>query len=498
MPEFGIADALAHWRTYPRDFDEAIWPDPEDTPDPWQDSFYGRITGLVRPCQVMEGFQSCAGAGKSHLLARAGIWSVLCLGEPDHPVLVTAFSMSKANLQSGLWRQLRLLIEKSPLLRDLLDVKSEVIVNRMNPESRIEARTWPSRANPDEIGDALSGIHGRYNVYLGDETGSIHSIVLNRCEQGVGEAGQFGMILLAGNPADRDSMLGAAEGRSNFKMTEITADPDDPNRTPRKTREAAQLAIDEALLGRDDPWVRVYILGKFPVGTVNTLLSWEAIEEARERVVKPSDVATFGRIMGVDVARDGLDPSVLFPRQGRQVLTPSSWRGLDGLQGAAQVNRVWREWDADACVIDMTGGWGASWFDQLRVLGRNPLPAVYGARANHPDRFNNLRSEMLWNVREGVLSGWALPSADEHGSAQFAEEATAIRYTIVRDLLCMEPKDKVKKRLGRSTDYIDALGQTTAYDIMRSDRQVIATLPPGVSMGEDGVIRAQSRRRRDR
>jgi hypothetical protein len=60
-------------------------------------------------------------------------------------------------------------------------------------------------------------------------------------------------------------------------------------------------------------------------------------------------------------------------------------RHIDGTQGAGLVARKWQDWQADACFIDDTGGFGSSWIDNLRRLGRepsaSPSPAAPPTRA---------------------------------------------------------------------------------------------------------------------
>jgi phage terminase large subunit len=56
---------------------------------------------------------------------------------------------------------------------------------------------------------------------------------------------------------------------------------------------------------------------------------------------------------------------VIFPRQGLVGFPPIKVRNIDGTQGAGLVARKWQDWQADACFIDDTGGFGSSWIDNL-------------------------------------------------------------------------------------------------------------------------------------
>jgi hypothetical protein len=84
----------------------------------------------------------------------------------------------------------------------------------------------------------------------------------------------------------------------------------------------------------------------------------------------------------------GDDASVIFPRQGLVACPPIKVRNIDGTQGAGRVARKWEDWQADACFIDDTGGFGSSWIDNLRRLGREPIGlgatrGSFGQRALH-------------------------------------------------------------------------------------------------------------------
>src|ERR1019366_7126948 len=142
----------------------------------------------------------------------------------------------------------------------------------------------------------------------------------------------------------------------------ITGDPDNPMRSPRVDIEWARQMI--STYGRDSPFVKVMVLGEWPTTSVNALLGPEDVEAAFKRQYQAHDVQHAARILGVDVARQGDDSSVIFPRQGLVAFKPHVLKNVTGNIGAGQVARVWQDWDVDACFIDNTGGFGASWIDQ--------------------------------------------------------------------------------------------------------------------------------------
>jgi hypothetical protein len=98
----------------------------------------------------------------------------------------------------------------------------------------------PVRAHLAEVrkyrraGKTLSGLHSKYVLALVDESGAIPLTVLRAAEQALSNC-TFGKIVQAGNPISLDGMLYAAASprRHLWHVIRITADPDDPNRSPR-------------------------------------------------------------------------------------------------------------------------------------------------------------------------------------------------------------------------------------------------------------------------
>jgi hypothetical protein len=96
---------------------------------------------------------------------------------------------------------------------------------------------------------------------------------------------------------------------------------------------------------------------------------------------------------------------VIFPRQGLVAFAPVKVRHIDGTQGAGLVARKWEDWQADACFIDK-GGFGSSWIDNLRRLGREPIGIAFSGRAADR-RHENERTEMT--SRRSTGSAGAAP-----------------------------------------------------------------------------------------
>jgi phage terminase large subunit len=106
--------------------------------------------------------------------------------------------------------------------------------------------------------------------------------------------------------------------------------------------------------------------------------------------------------------------------------------------------------------IDDTGGWGASWIDNLRRIGHHPVGVGFAGRPNDP-RYENKRTEMYFEAIEWIRGGGALPDVPELVAA-----LSQTTYSFRGDRLLLEPKDQVKQRLGYSPDDADAFVLTFA------------------------------------
>lgn len=447
MGELAV-EAIRRWRERPDVMVRELF---QVEPDAWQ------IEALQAfPHSPRIAMKACAGPGKSACMAWMG-WNFI-LTRPHPKIGVT--SVSGANLKAGLWAELANWRNKSLLLQHQFEQTGTEIYHREHRATwKIEARTWAQDANPEQIGNALRGLHAEYVMWLLDESGAYPDSILPVVENIFSGSPKEAHIVQAGNPTALSGPLYRActSARKLWTVVEITGDPDDPKRSPRIPIEHARAQIDQ--YGRDNPWVMVNILGQFPPSSLNALLGVSDVENAMTRKYREHDIEKSPRILGVDVAQQGLDRSVIFPRQGMVAFKPHIMRGANSVQGAGQVARTWKDWDVDTVFIDNTGGFGAGWIDQLRLLNRHAIGIGFAERAEDK-RYANRRAEMYFRMAEWIKSGGALPNVPE-----LVGELTEMTYSFRGDALLLEPKDQIRKRLGRSPDLGDALALTFSADV---------------------------------
>lgn len=429
------------------------------TPDPWQEE------ALVNfPKSRRMALLACKGPGKTALEAWVA-WNFL-LTRPFPKMAAT--SISGQNLQDNLWAEMAKWRDKpnAGILRQTFEWTKQRIYNRQAEETWfMSARTWPRDADPSKQADTLAGMHADYIMFILDESGGIPDAVMATAEAALSSCIE-GHILQGGNPTMLSGPLyrAATSERRLWYVISITGDPDDPKRSPRISVEWAREQIEK--YGRDNPWVLVNVFGKFPPSSLNVLIGPEEVEAAMKRYYRDFDYRDAPRVMGVDVAAEGDDASVIFCRQGLQSFPMIKKRNITGTQGAGLISRKWDDWDANACFIDATGGFGSSWIDQLILLGKAPVGIKFSSEAHQSDRYYNKRTEMYFDAVEWIKRGGALPPSPEITAA-----LTQTTYSFKGDRLLLEPKDNIKAKLGYSPDEADALVLTFAEPVGAPKRQ---------------------------
>lgn len=478
--EQAAAAKLASWREPPYGACRFVTEQFGVTLDPWQEKF---LVAFCDPRIQRLSLQACAGPGKTCAIAFAGLYFLGTQVSADgtgfeHPKGL-ATSITGDNLRDNLWAEFEKWRIRSEYLREAFVWTSQRIFQRQHEATWfLAARSWPKTGSADEQGRTFSGLHGKNVLVLVDESGAIPSTVLRAAEQALPNT-HFAKVVQGGNPISLEGMLHEAATRLRhlWVIIRVTGDPDDPEawvHSPRVATvgEGQQAPVDWAReqiasYGRDNPWVKAYVLGEFPPSSINTLLAVDDVEKAMRRELAPGDYQWAQKRLGIDVARFGDDRTVLFARQGlnaRVNNSPVIMRGAPTTDIAARVYAAKGRWKSEMEFVDDTGHWGHGVIDQLRVAGCRPHAVVFHAPALNP-RYKNRRAEMWIEMSEAIKGGVALPF---HIPELVAELVTPT-YTFLNGVFLLEDKDQIKKRLGRSPDLADALALTYAMPDLPGD-----------------------------
>lgn len=451
------------------------------TPDQWQDEVLEDFPHVKR-----QAMGCCKGPGKTAVEAWLA-WNVLLTR--DFPK-IGAVSITGKNLDDNLWPEMAFWQKKSPILMQQFEWTSESIHLRAHPENWFMTRkTWKPTADTNELGQTLAGLWAKTVFFVFDEAGGIPVPILRTAEAALQREGTEGHILMGGNTTSADGCLYDAlvTHRLDWLCYQVTGDPDDPKRSPRINADWARKQI--AMYGRDDPWIMINILAKFPRQGVNQLIGPDQVQECMGRHLHASAYSWAPRIMGGDVADFGDDRTILFPRQGLAYFPPLVLRQMDPVQIAGHWGTEAVRFQADSMQIDATGGYGSGPIAILRDRGFTCDGVQYAGEPINP-RFYNKRAEILWTLAEHLKSGASLPkvyrdpSGLTHSLDEIIAEFSSPTYSYKGDKIIIEPKEDIKARLGRSPDFMDAAACTHAFPVATPPRTMSALAEGGFDLSQ--------------
>ena len=250
----------------------------------------------------------------------------------------------------------------------------------------------------------------------------------------------------------------------------------------------------EGVWYRPEDLFRKKVLGCFPKVSDDVLIPQQWLDEAHARWMTAQHNMPYlpeVPMLGVDVAGMGRDATCYVKRSGQYVYfikTHNSGGTADHMKVAGNIVAALREEPRMLSSID-TIGEGAGVYSRCVELGydKRTISCKYSEAAKTGEhdlsditgqnRFANLRAYLFWCVRD-----WLNPKNGMNAmlppDSGFDEEATEIRWSFRSDgRIIIEPKEDIKKRLGRSPDRFDALANTfyplqrhQAIDIERLNR----------------------------
>lgn len=428
-----------------------------DGPDEWQRDTLDIIGEKLRAGEidVQEAIQiaiaSGHGIGKSALVSFVILWAISTYEDTKGVVTANTENQLKTKTWAELAKWYRLCITRHWF---------EFTATALFAKSQEHEKTWRIDMVPwsERNTEAFAGLHnkGKRILLVFDEASAIPDLIWEVSEGALTDSNTEIIWCCFGNPTKNTGRFRECFGK--FKHRWATRQID--SRTVAMTnKKQLQKWVDD--YGEDSDFVRVRVRGQFPSASSNALLGPDEVEAAMERTYKPEQFNYAAMIMGVDVARQGDDSSVIARRQGMAAFPLKALRIPDTMLVAAQVSLHQDEHEADAVFVDATGGYGVGVVDAMRQTGRDPIEVYFSGKATDP-RYFNKRSEMYFELAKWVKSGGSLPKDTE-----LAEELCATTYTFQGDKFRLDDKDSIKETIGRSPDKADALALTFAAPVVK-------------------------------
>lgn len=182
--------------------------------------------------------------------------------------------------------------------------------------------------------------------------------------------------------------------------------------------------------------------------------------------------------LGVDVARGGRDKTVIARRHKQWFDKPITYPGKQSPDGPTTAGQVIAASRHNAPIHIDIGGVGASPYDFLKFNGQQVIGVNFGEKAVGSDRsgrlrFQNLRSELWWRMREALDPAAQFPLALPDDPA-LRDELTAPNWELRGPIICVESREDIIKRIGHSPDaataYILALIDTPRMADIRDNQ----------------------------
>jgi len=430
---------ILRWRNDPEAFVREVF---GADPDTWQVEALNNIGNNDRVS-----IKSGHGVGKSALLSWLLIWWL----STRYPAKVACTAPSSHQLYDVLWAEVRYWLRKAiPEIASQFVLKSDMI-ELVGGASETFAVARTSRK---ESPDSLQGFHSPNMLFLVDECSGVPDVIFQVASGAMSTVGAKQM--LTGNPTRATGYFAKSHDiDSNFVKMTVSS-------------ETAKMVSPGWIQEMKDDWgedsevYRIRVLGEFPKSDSEALIPLDLVLEATERnIIQPLEKP----IWGLDVARYGMDRSVLMQRRTHAVTDePDIWSGLSTMELVGRVVNKYNnlnERDRPSQIFVDVIGIGAGVTDRLIEMG---LPAVGINVSESPmllaDNVFRLRDE-LWMQALKWLETRAVQIIN---CPPLIKELTSVHkgYTSSGKMR-IESKDDTKKRVGRSPDLADAFVLTFSY-----------------------------------
>jgi len=380
--------------------------------------------------------------GKTCFLATKCLWFLTCY--PESKIVCTAPTghqlddLLMAEIQA--WSR-RIKFDK---IRDAINIIQGKVYIEGYRDWYIAARTIP-KDSKDKLGDVLAGFHAPYLLFIVDEASGVPDPVFKGLEGSMIQKNVW--CVLASNPTRNLGFFFDTHNKNKHQWANITFSSE---RSPFVKQEWIDRMRD--LHGEDSDFYRTKVMGKFPRGGSELLVTVDDLYEAFERWKSADpDQINAPLVAGLDPAGGKHDYSILTPRKGWYIFKPIRIKHSDTFDLVGKLKILYLELKLQELYIDYTG-LGVGVFDQVKRLGGiRAYKVVSSARANDPQAYRNLRAELFCMLRD-EFHLLALPDED-----RYIQEFGEIAIEQDKHPIQIIDKKVIRNRLGFSPDYADSL-----------------------------------------
>lgn len=466
-----IIERLAEFSTDPLGF--VMWAFPWNEPgselanfrgpEPWQALLLEQlgqgvlsIEGVIRIART-----SGHGIGKSALVSWLILWAMSTA--PDTVGVVTA--NTETQLKTKTWVQLAVWYRRL-ICRDMFKMTATALFSN-DPEHE---RTWRMDMVPwsERNTEAFAGLHnqGKRILLVFDEASAIPDVIWEVAEGALTDENTEIIWAVFGNPTRNKGRFREcfAGGRFAHRWSHAAIDS-------REVSITNKAQIEEWIkdYGVDSDFVRIRVRGIFPRIDAESFIDYSTAMEAVDREI-PNQAGAI--VIGVDVGRFGDDPSVIYPRKGRDAKSwpPEILPHSDTMATASRVAATFLRLHASVVMVD-SGGVGGGVVDRLRMLRIPVMEVDFGSGADgvNPDdgaKYANKRAE-IWGALRTWLRGGCIPNIKTGENTTLVDELVGPNFGLnSAEAIQLESKKDMRKRGVPSPNVADALACTFAYPSM--------------------------------
>ncbi len=433
----------------------------------------GTVEPLMRMADALAlggdvGVESATGAGKSFMLACLTFWFVACW--PDARVF--SYAPKEDQLRLFMWAEMRKLwpaFKPHFPQAELTDLRL-----RMIPKSD-QWGAWGYAVgvgSGEQSATRAQGAHAEHMLLIVEEMPGLAPAVMTALENT--STGPHNLRICVGNPDSQHDELHRFCTSPDVEHVRISG-LDHPNVVCDDADIVPGAVSLESVhkrarkYGEDSRLYRSRIRGISPAEAEDALINLEWCEEAATRYADP----TFRQgvmALGVDVAAsEAGDKAAIAQGKGACLLEVRSFACPDPVQLGIDVGALIQADGIDPRRVGVDSvGVGAGAVGALKQMGSyvrslnagtkptggldSEARARTGRAVYSDEQFANLRAQMYWKLRTDLQRGHiALPDDRE-----LFDDLTTPTWLTRNGKILVEPKEKIRERLGRSPDKGDA------------------------------------------